>query len=224
MDTIPLSIPFNATQAYYRWYDPNLLRQHPLTSNTPATILRNIDYDTFGNIIADTNPTFTIPFGFAGGLCDRDTGLVRFGFRDYDPDVGRWTAKDPIGFAGGDTDLYGYVGNNPITFVDPFGVRKVMIGYRPGHNGESVPLVYDTETGRTTIGFPGTYTDPFTQCMRDALDTAVDQYIDPFFNNSLTENLAEIPPGQSIGDPNVDLALRIFKLMRGYWNWFRGKR
>jgi uncharacterized protein RhaS with RHS repeats len=35
--------------------------------------------------------------------------------------VGRWTAKDPIGFAGGDTDLYGYVTNNPVKFIDPSG-------------------------------------------------------------------------------------------------------
>ncbi|MCK4729630.1 MAG: RHS repeat-associated core domain-containing protein, partial [Desulfobacterales bacterium] len=64
-----------------------------------------------------------IPFGFAGGLHDRDTGLVRFGFRDYDPDIGRWTAKDPIFFAGGDTDLYGYCLNNPINLIDPLGLE-----------------------------------------------------------------------------------------------------
>ena len=77
-------------------------------------MIKSIEYDSFGNIINDTNPAFTVPFGFAGGLHDRDTGLVRFGFRDYDPDIGRWTAKDPIGFAGGDADLYGYVLNNPV--------------------------------------------------------------------------------------------------------------
>jgi len=63
-------------------------------ANTSGTAVKQIDYDSFGNIINDTNPTFTIPFGFAGGLHDRDTGLVRFGYRDYDPDTGRWTAKD----------------------------------------------------------------------------------------------------------------------------------
>ncbi|MFZ2633661.1 MAG: RHS repeat-associated core domain-containing protein, partial [Desulfosalsimonadaceae bacterium] len=53
-----------------------------------------------------------------------DTGLVRFGFRDYDPETGRWTAKDPIGFGGGDTDLYGYCLNDPVNFVDPIGLIK----------------------------------------------------------------------------------------------------
>ena len=56
---------------------------------------------------------------------DRDTGLVRFGYRDYDPDVGRWTAKDPILFAGGDMDLYGYALNNPINFIDPLGLESL---------------------------------------------------------------------------------------------------
>jgi uncharacterized protein RhaS with RHS repeats len=47
---------------------------------------------------------------------------VRFGFRDYDPDVGRWTAKDPIFFAGGSADLYGYCLNDPINIIDPNGL------------------------------------------------------------------------------------------------------
>ena len=55
-------------------------------------------------------------------MYDKDTGLVRFGYRDYDSDTGRWTAKDPIGFAGGDSDLYGYCLNDPINFVDPWGL------------------------------------------------------------------------------------------------------
>jgi RHS repeat-associated protein len=62
-------------------------------------IVQRLDYDEYGKVILDTNPRFQ-PFGFAGGLYDPQTGLVRFGARDYDPEVGRWTAKDPIGFGG----------------------------------------------------------------------------------------------------------------------------
>ena len=53
------------------------------------------------------------PFGFAGGLADSDTELVRFGARDYDAQVGRWTSKDPIWFEGGDPNLFGYVLGKP---------------------------------------------------------------------------------------------------------------
>ena len=49
------------------------------------------------------------------------TGLVRFGARDYDAVTGRWTAKDPILFAGGDSNLYSYVHSDPVNFIDPSG-------------------------------------------------------------------------------------------------------
>ncbi len=80
-----------------------------------------MDYDAWGNVILDSNPGFQ-PFGFAGGLYDQDTGLVRFGARDYDPEVGRWTVKDPILFAGGDSNLYGYVLDDPVNLIDPNGM------------------------------------------------------------------------------------------------------
>ena len=50
---------------------------------------------------------------------------MRFGLRDYDPDIGRWTPKDPIGYAGGDNDLYGYCLDDPINGVDPEGLTSV---------------------------------------------------------------------------------------------------
>jgi RHS repeat-associated protein len=59
-----------------------------------GSIAQQIDYDEFGNPTFVTGPADFQPFGFAGGLYDPDTGLVRFGARDYDPEVGRWTAKD----------------------------------------------------------------------------------------------------------------------------------
>ncbi|WP_435106930.1 RHS repeat-associated core domain-containing protein, partial [Arhodomonas sp. AD133] len=61
---------------------------------------------------------------FAGGLYDPDTGLVRFGARDYDPEVGRWTAKDPILFQGGVANLFGYVANDPVNKSDLTGLAQ----------------------------------------------------------------------------------------------------
>ena len=86
-----------------------------------GTVAQRIDYDSFGVVQTDTNPGFQ-PFGFAGGLYDPASGLVRFGARDYDAATGRWTAKDPIGFGGGDSNLYGYVGGNPVNATDPRGL------------------------------------------------------------------------------------------------------
>jgi RHS repeat-associated protein len=86
-----------------------------------GTITQQIDYDGFGNILQDTNPGFQ-PFGFAGGLYDKDTKFVRFGARDYDGVTGRWTSKDPLRFGGGDPNLYGYVLGDPINHVDVAGL------------------------------------------------------------------------------------------------------
>ena len=97
-----------------------------------GNITQRIDFDEFGNVIQDTSPGFQ-PFGFAGGLYDRDTGLVRFGARDYDPLTGKWTTKDPIMFRGGDSNLYSYTGNDPVNSSDPFGKKedRIPLGTEP---------------------------------------------------------------------------------------------
>ena len=84
-------------------------------------VIQRMDYDEFGRVVNDTNPGFQ-PFGFAGGLYDHDTTLTHFGLRDYDAETGRWTTKDPILFAGFDTNLYGYVLNDPVNVIDPSGL------------------------------------------------------------------------------------------------------
>jgi RHS repeat-associated protein len=108
---------------YYLTYDQvGSLR---IVADTSGNVVKILEYDSFGNIINDTNPSFTVPFGFAGGLHDRGTNLVRFGFRDYDPDIGRWTSKDPIGFMSGDIDLYGYCLSDPINSLDSIGLLEI---------------------------------------------------------------------------------------------------
>jgi RHS repeat-associated protein len=115
-------------------------------------IAQQLEYDEFGKIILDTNPHFQ-PFGFAGGLYDSDTGLVRFGARDYDPHVGRWTNKDPIGFAGGDTNLYNYVGSDPVNNTDVLGLLNPIKGLTAFMNlGNSVRLILAGGT-KFVIGF-----------------------------------------------------------------------
>ncbi len=122
---IPLAMTKEGLTYYLTYDQVGSLR---VVADASGNVVKIIEYDSFGNIINDTNPSFTIPFGFAGGLHDRDTNLVRFGFRDCDPDIGRWTAKDPILFIAGDTDLYGYCLNDPVNFIDPWGWIKAKKG------------------------------------------------------------------------------------------------
>jgi len=97
----------------YRIVSDHLGSPRLVVDAATGAIAQRIDYDEFGRITADTTLGFQF-FGFAGGLTDADTGLVRFGARDYGAEVGRWTAKNPIGFAGADPNLYGYVLNDPV--------------------------------------------------------------------------------------------------------------
>jgi RHS repeat-associated protein len=103
----------------YRIVSDHLGSVRAVVNASNGTIVQRLEYDAWGKVISDTSPGFQ-PFGYAGGLYDRDTGLVRFGARDYDPETGRWTTQDPIRFEGG-LNLYGYVVQDPINKIDPNG-------------------------------------------------------------------------------------------------------
>ena len=107
----------------YRILSDHLGSVRLVVDASTGTVAQRLDYDEFGVVLQDTAPGFQ-PFGFAGGIYDHQTKLVRFGARDYDAEVGRWTSKDPIGFRGGDTNLYGYVLGDPVNHVDISGRQE----------------------------------------------------------------------------------------------------
>ncbi|MFD3622035.1 RHS repeat-associated core domain-containing protein [Streptomyces sp. NPDC058676] len=96
---------------------------------TTGDIAQQMDYDPWGQVIRDTQPGFQ-PFGFAGGLYDPLTRLVRYGARDYDARLGRWTSKDPAGTTASASSMYGYAGNDPINKRDPYGFQEYDRQYR----------------------------------------------------------------------------------------------
>lgn len=105
---------------YYRIIKDHLGSPRLVVKASDGTVAQRMDYNEWGKVTADTNPGFQA-FGFAGGIYDLDTKLVKFGARDYDPNTGRWLSKDPIRFDGGDTNLYGYVLQDPVNGIDPKG-------------------------------------------------------------------------------------------------------
>ena len=101
-----------------------------------GAVVKILEYSAYGVRLTDSAPTFDMPFGYAGGLEDRATGMVRFGYRDYDQASGRWMARDPALYAGGQANLYVYVGNDPINGRDPLGLWcyniNLYIGFGAG--------------------------------------------------------------------------------------------
>lgn len=111
-----------------RWlYQDQLNHVAEFVVNTQSGVIKQrLDYDEYGNITLNTNPDFQ-PLGYAGGLYDKDTKLTRFGARDYSSATGRWTTKDPIGFAGGVSNLYEYVVNDPLNRTDKNGLQSIPV-------------------------------------------------------------------------------------------------
>ncbi|MEZ0392835.1 MAG: RHS repeat-associated core domain-containing protein, partial [Pseudobdellovibrionaceae bacterium] len=144
----------------YKFVKDHLGSVRLVINTETGSIAQRRDYDEFGRVLTDTNPSLQ-PFGFAGGLYDSDTGLVRFGARDYDPETGRWTSKDPILFNGGQTNLYGYTFNDPINFIDPsgkFGLAGVASGFVSGMvggyiSGGTITAALAGGTAGAVVGF-----------------------------------------------------------------------
>lgn len=90
-----------------------------LIDNTGA-LATHLTYDPYGNVL-DGNASLTT-LQFTGKYRDLVTGLQYNINRWYDPATGRWVSADPIGFAGGDVNLYRYVGNGPTNGTDPSGL------------------------------------------------------------------------------------------------------
>jgi RHS repeat-associated protein len=96
------------------------------TALTDATgvVTNTANYDGFGNETGNLNTRY----GYTGREFDADLGLQYSRARFYDAKLGRFISEDPIGFAGGDVNLFGYVGNNPQNFVDPSGLEGGSFG------------------------------------------------------------------------------------------------
>ena len=103
-----------------------------LVVNSAGVVVNRIVYDSFGEVIEESNPGVDFRYGFTGRELDPETGLVYYRARYYDGE--RFISEDPIGFGGGDGNLYRYVGNSPTNFTDPFGNNAAAVnpGLLPG--------------------------------------------------------------------------------------------
>ena len=102
-----------------------------LLDGVTAQVAKTYQYDPFGKLMATTGiPGLNQPFQFSTKPYDEKTGLSYYGYRFYVPGLGRWLTRDPIGEIGG-INLYGFVRNNPVIFIDAdgrFGLVGMGIG------------------------------------------------------------------------------------------------
>jgi RHS repeat-associated protein len=137
-----------ATNIYYVYADH---------INTPRVITQAADNqmvwrwdnaDPFGLLPPNENPNglgvFTYNQRFPGQLYDKETNNFYNINRDYDPQLGRYIQSDPIGLIAG-TNIYGYVGGNPVTNTDPRGLQAVLqLGFGIGLACGAIPGCMNT--------------------------------------------------------------------------------
>ena len=100
---------------------------HDIVDNS-GNIVNHVEYDSFGNIIMESNPENGDRYKFTGREYDSESETYYYRARNYDPSTGRFTSIDPVGFYAGDSNLYRYVSNSPGNGRDPSG-QTVVVAY-----------------------------------------------------------------------------------------------
>lgn len=137
-----------------------------IMTDSTGVVVWEASHDPFGTTDIFPSSTQVNNFRFPGQYFDDETGLHYNWFRNYNPQVGRYMSPDPIGLEGG-INLYSYVQNNPINFIDLLGLRITQVwrplaggGYGLGyHTGISVngEIYGFTADGGVVREDPGTY-------------------------------------------------------------------
>ena len=89
-----------------------------------GNVANHVRYDSFGQMVSQSNPTIESRYGFIGRELDTETELYYYRSRYYNPGMGRFIGEDSVGFGGGDANLYRYVGNSPVNGVDTSGTTS----------------------------------------------------------------------------------------------------
>ncbi len=181
-----------------------------------GVVVQRMEFDPYGQVLRDSNPGFQ-PFGFTGGLYDRDTGLVHLGHREYDARIGRWMTRDPLGLANGSTNAYAYVGGDPVNRVDPTGLDGEDLIPDAGGFSVSVSTVNPITSGGG--GVYGVNLQTFFHDSADPRDWEPEVFVFGTPNKSgsigfapgisLTENLAWF--SQDADHPDVDAGADTWK-------------
>jgi RHS repeat-associated protein len=90
-----------------------------------GAVIDHVVYDSFGKVQSQSNPSYQLRFAYTGREQDNETGLNYYRARYYDAGNGRFISEDPLGFEAGDRNLTRYVGNSPVNWIDPSGLKPI---------------------------------------------------------------------------------------------------
>ena len=96
-----------------------------LVLGSASTVEDHIEYSAYGTISSEANASVGGSILYTGLWYNRDSGLYEAAHRWYNPNTGRWTTEDPMGFGAGDPNLQRYVRNDAINNTDPSGLQDL---------------------------------------------------------------------------------------------------
>ena len=111
----------NNQMGRYEYHHTNALGSNIVLTDDDQNVIVRYEYDVFGAVRSETG-TSDNPRKFTGKEYESDVKLYYFAARYYDPYIGRFVSRDP---AGDGLNWYVYVGNNPLAFLDPTGLRAL---------------------------------------------------------------------------------------------------
>jgi len=134
--------------------------------NNSGSVVNHFTYDSLGQVLNSTPGGVDTRYKYTGREFDAETGLYYYRARYFDASVGRFIGQDPIGFSAGDSNLYRYVANSPIKYVDPLGLYGEV-------KSQKRTLEYVDSTGRhpavntLDVDFVRKYVDPAVYILTD---------------------------------------------------------
>jgi RHS repeat-associated protein len=114
-----IQIAAGGTVSFFHQDRQNSVISH---TNSSGAIVNKYSYSPFG----ESASVSSSGFGYTGQRYDSETGLYYYKARYYSPKLGRFLQCDPIGYEGGDLNLYAYVRNAPLNFRDPLGLEPTF--------------------------------------------------------------------------------------------------
>jgi RHS repeat-associated protein len=137
------------------WYLTDKLRSVRQLVSSSGAVLDQLTYDSYGNILTESNSANGDRFKYTGREYDSEIGLQYNRARYYDPKAGRWISRDPLGFGAGDGNLYRYVGNRLIGTIDPSGYMVAFMPLTPAAFGQGVVAQAGRPGGGSVSGSQG---------------------------------------------------------------------
>ena len=128
LDQMLLRDDFAVGQSYYLHADA--LGSTLALSDANGAVVETYRYSAYGQVViydASLNPQPSTlnplcPYLYTGRDYEPEIGFYNYRARAYDPGLGRFISRDPLGFAAGDMNLYAYVLSNPFNYTDPYGL------------------------------------------------------------------------------------------------------